>query len=79
MNRIELDEFGLQVWKHKTNKRLFLHQSYKWVDNLTLLDETEDRQLIDNYKASTYDFSNWIPMTKEEFSKVKSKYKDIYE
>jgi hypothetical protein len=75
---MELNEFGLRVWKHKTNKRLFLQQSYSWKDNLMLLDETEGRQIVDNYKASTYDFSAWTPMTKEEFDSVKSYYKEIY-
>lgn len=74
----KLNDFGLKVWKHKTNKRLFLQQSYEWVDKLILLDETEDRQIIDSYVASTYDFSAWTPMTKEEYNKVELKFRDIY-
>jgi len=62
---MKLNEFGKRVWKHKTNKRLFLEQSYEWVDNLILLDETDGRQVVDSYKSSTYDFSAWQPMTKE--------------
>ena len=76
---IELNEYGLAVWKHKTNKRLFLQQSYRWKDNLILLDETEDRQVIDLFKASIYDYGAWEPMTVKEFTKVKSKYRDIYD
>ena len=76
---MELDEFGKRVWKHKTNKRLFLQQSYSWKDNLILLDETEGRQIVDSYKASTYDFSAWESMTKEEYDSVKSYYKEIYD
>jgi hypothetical protein len=76
---MELNEFGLKVWKHKTNKRIFLEQSYRWKDNLVLLDETEGRQVIDSYTASTYNYSAWEPMTKEEYDKVKSKYREIYE
>lgn len=79
MNKIGLNEFGLQVWKHKTNKRLFLKQDYRWIDVLSLIDETEGRQHVDSYKASTYDYSAWTPMTREEYSKVKSKYIEIYE
>jgi hypothetical protein len=75
---MELNEFGLKVWKHKTNKRLFLYQSYRWQDNLTLLDETEDRQIMDSYKASTYNYSAWTPMTKDEYDSVKSYFKEIY-
>jgi len=75
---MKLDEFGKQVWKHKTNKRLFLEQSFAWVDGLILLDETIGRQIVDEYKASSYDFSAWEPMTKEEYKSVKSKYREIY-
>jgi len=74
-----LNEHGLLVFKHKTNKRLFLQKSYSWVDNLILIDETEDRQIIDTYRFSTYDLSAWELITKEEYSKVKSKYLEIYE
>jgi hypothetical protein len=75
----ELNEYGLAVWKHKTNKRLFLQQSYKWKDDLLLLDETESRQIVDSFKASTFDYDAWEPMTVEEYQKVKSKYKEIYD
>lgn len=77
--KIELNQFGLSVWKHKTNKRLFLEQSYRWKDNLVLLDETEGRQIVDSFKASTFDYSAWEPMTTEEYEKVISNYKEIYE
>ena len=79
MNKHELNEYGLRVWKHKTNKRLFLQQSYRWKDILVLLDETEGRQIIDQFKVSTFEFSAWTPMTKEEYDSVKSKYIEIYE
>ena len=75
---MELNEFGLRVWKHKTNKRLFLQKSYSWVDRLTLIDETEGRQIIMDFKASDFDYGAWTPMNKEEFDSVASKYKEIY-
>ncbi len=75
---MELNQFGLRVWKHKTNKRLFLQKSYSWVDRLTLIDETEGRQIIMDFKASDFDYDVWTPMSKEEFDSVKSKYKEIY-
>jgi type IV secretory pathway VirB4 component len=75
---MELNEHGLKVWKHKTNKRLFLKQSYRWKDSLILLDETEERQIVDIFKASTFNYSSWIPMTQEEFDSVKSKFTEIY-
>lgn len=75
---MELDEFGLRVWKHKTNKRLFLQQSYRWKDDVLLIDETEGRQIIDYFKASTFDYDAWEPMTQEEFNSVVSDYKEIW-
>jgi hypothetical protein len=75
---MELNEFGLRVWKHKTNKRLFLQQSYRWKDDVLLIDETEGRQIIDYFKASTFDYDAWEPMTQEEFNSVVSYYKEIW-
>jgi hypothetical protein len=75
---MELNEHGLKVWKHKTNKRLFLEQSYRWKDSLLLLDETEERQIVDIFKASTFNYSSWKSMTQEEYDSVKSKFAEIY-
>jgi hypothetical protein len=75
----KLNEHGLRVWKHKTNKRLFLEQSYSWVDRLNLLDETEERQHVMSFKASTFDYNAWEPMTPEEYKLVTRNYKDIYQ
>lgn len=74
-----LNEHGLLVFKHKTNKRLFLERTYHWVDIIILIDETEGRQVIDSYKYSTYDTGAWELMTKEEYNKVVRNYKEIYE
>jgi hypothetical protein len=75
---MELDEFGKRVWKHKTNKRLFLQQSYRWIDRLTLIDETESWEIVMNFEASTFNFYAWEPMIKEEYDSVKNSYKEIY-
>ena len=75
---MELNEHGMRVWKHKTNKRLFLQQSYRWKDSLMLLDETEGRQIVDSFQASTFDYGAWEHMTQEEYDSVKSKFTEIY-
>ena len=75
---MELNEHGMRVWKHKTNKRLFLQQSYRWKDSLVLLDETEGRQIVDSFKASTFNYGAWDSMTQEEYDSVKSKFTEIY-
>jgi hypothetical protein len=78
-----LNQYGLRVWKHIANKRLFLQQAYEWEDRLILLDETETdtkgRHVVDVYKASSFNYDYWIPMTQSEFDSVKSYYKEIYE
>ena len=79
IDEYELNEHGLKVWKHKTNKHLFLQKSYSWIDKITLIDESEGRQIITDFKYSTLDLYAWEPMTKEEYGRVKSKYKEIYE
>lgn len=75
----ELNDHGMLVFKHKTNKRLFLQRSYRWKDQLTLIDETEGRQIIMDFKFSDFEFYAWEPMTQSEFDRVESNYKEIYE
>ena len=74
-----LNEHGKLVWKHKTNKRLFLERAYHWVDSIIMIDETDGRAVVQSFKYSTYDFGVWEPMSKEEYDSVKSNYKEIYE
>ena len=76
---IELNEYGMAVWRHKTNKSLFVERSYNWCDRVIVLNESEGhRTVIDDTKFSTYDFSDWSPVTVEEFKKVKNYFKDIH-
>jgi hypothetical protein len=85
-----LTEHGMVVYKHKTNKELFIQRSFHWKDSCSLIHEHyrkdstcetggyEARQHIDSYRFSTYDFGAWELMTKEEFDSVKGSYKEIY-
>jgi hypothetical protein len=76
---MKLNEFGKKVWKHKTNKRLFLEQSYSWKERLTLIEEFEnERNVVMAFELNSFDFSAWTPMSKEEYDSVKSSYKEIY-
>ena len=76
---MKLNQLGLEVWKHKTNKRIFLEKPYEWIDKLSMIDETNDRNIIMEFKASAFDYSAWTPITIEEYTLVKTKYKEIYE
>lgn len=75
---IELNEFGRAIWKHQENKNLFAERSYRWLDRIIVLDESNGRQIVEDTKFSNFDFSNWTPMSIEEFSRVKECYREIY-
>jgi hypothetical protein len=77
---LELNEHGLRVWKHKTNKEMFLVKSYRWKDSMSLLKENLDGQqhIMSFNNISDFDFTAWEPMTIKEYSLVKTKYSDIY-
>jgi hypothetical protein len=50
---MKLDEFGKRVWKHKTNQRLFLEQSYSWKERIVLIEEFEkERNVVMSFKLS---------------------------
>ena len=73
-----LNEFGKRVWKHKSNKKLFLEQAYGWKQNLYLLDETNGRKIAASYDETEVDFLEWEPMTKFEYDLVEYKYCEVY-
>ena len=70
MTPIELNEWGLAVWQHKENKNLFVSRAYNWCDRVIVLDETEGRRVINDTQFSTFDFTDWIPVTVEEFKRL---------
>lgn len=76
---IELNENGMAVWLHKENKNLFVERAYKWCDRVIMIDETDSREIVDDTPCSTFDFTDWIPMTVEQFSKIKKKFKEVYD
>lgn len=76
---IELNEYGMAVWRHKENKNLFVERHYRWCDRVIVLDETDTRRVVDSTEFSTFNFADWIPVTVEEYKKVKGSNKEIYE
>ena len=66
--------------RHNTDKELFVERCYEWCDRVVVLREHDGRrELVDDTAFSTFDFSDWTPVTVEEFSKVKNNFKEIYE
>lgn len=78
-NVIELNEWGLAVWRHSTNKNLFVERPYRWCDATVTLNESDGRRVVGQAPFSSFDFTDWISVTVEEFKKVKRKFKEIYE
>jgi hypothetical protein len=76
---MEPDEFGKKIWKHKTNKRMFLEQSYRWKNKLTLIEEFEDeRTVVMQFNTVGFDFSAWTPISQSEFNSIRNFYREIY-
>lgn len=61
---IELNEFGLAIWRHKENKNLSIERHYNWCDRVIVLDE---RRVINDTTFNGFDFTDWIPVTVEEY------------
>lgn len=75
---ILLNEYGMAVWRHKYSRSLFVQRDYEWCDRVVVIDETEGRRIVDDMKFSEFDFADWVPMTVEEYSRVKSCFKEAY-
>ncbi len=79
MKTIKLNEYGLAVWRYKYSTSLFVQRDYDWVDRVVIMYETFTRRIVHDAKYSEFDFTDWIPMTVEEYSKVKESFKEAYE
>ena len=76
---MELNHYGLRVWKHKNSKILFAHKFYKWVRRICVIQEDGDnRQIIETHWEENFNWDNWVVVTPEEYAKVKRQYKEIY-
>lgn len=64
---IELNEHGLAIWQCKSNPYLFADRAYRWVDRILITDESCGNRTVSDAscKFSTFDFTDWEPMTKE--------------
>lgn len=65
----ELNEHGLLIFKHSSNKNIMLFRSYKWVDRILLINKKTNEYIM-GFKYSTFDLTEWTPITKEEYDKL---------
>ena len=74
-----LNDIGRVVYKHKYAKYLFAEIPYHWCDYISIIDESGDtRRCVVGLKFSEFSDADWIPLTVEEYKKVKRYFKDIY-
>lgn len=77
---ITLNQFGKQVWRNKKDKNLFAERPYKSHLVASIIDESNDDRLHTGYiPLKDLRGDDWIPMTVDEYSKVKRSYREIYE
>jgi|GEM_PF-4135545 len=75
---IELDKRGLAIWRHKSVKHLFVKRTDRRCTRVTVISESQGRQSLDDLEPSTLNFQCWIPVTVDQFRKVKTSYTEIY-
>ena len=74
-----LNENGMKVWKHKFSRNLFAQQSYEWNERVIVLEELgQYRNFIAEFNVNDIS-TDWIPMTQNEYSRVTSQFKEIYD
>jgi hypothetical protein len=65
---IEINEFGKAVWL-KDGTNIMAHREYRWCDSVLVVDEGRSRLVLETSKFSTFDFTGWTPLTKNEYVK----------
>jgi hypothetical protein len=76
---VALDEYGFAIWRHRYSKTLFVERRYHYCDRVLVIEEIDNyRHVVDDTKFSTFNFSDWIPVTVVENKKIKRFNKDIY-
>lgn len=76
---VVLNDYGFAIWRHKYSKTTFVERHYDWLDRVIVIDELDGaRQVVDDTQFSTFNFSDWIPVTVEEHKKIKQFDRDIY-
>ena len=81
---IPLNEHGLCVWKNMSDRTMFAEKPYAYQDRVLIIQEVpnlsggRDRIVKCEGPISSLDKSRWMPVSKEEFLKVKRYFSDIY-
>lgn len=73
-----LNSDGLAIWKHKQLLMVFAQRTSRWRDRILVLDESDGHRIVIlDAPFSTFDLSDWEPMTPYEYARVKQFYREI--
>ena len=75
--RLYINKWGQVILQNKKNKKIFAERSYYWNDEVTLIDETDGRQVIGIKPKSYFLETDWIPILPEEYKQIKRNYSEI--
>lgn len=79
---VQLNQYGLAVWRHRYIKNLFAIREYNDKDSVLFLSEDMGRLVVGTAKLTEWAgkdiFEEWISLFPHEYDRVKTKYSDIY-
>lgn len=62
-----VNEHGKRIWSHKT-KALTASKAYDWVDRILVIDESKNREVVNVYKFSEFDLTDWLEWSLEDYN-----------
>lgn len=65
-----LNKYGLLVFKHKSQPNLLAQRTFKNNDRVLVTDESDGSKVVRDEKFSTFDLSEWTPLSQEEWDEV---------
>ena len=78
MNIFWLNIYGKLIFQNKDDKYLFAERTSRHIDKIVLLDESHGyRNYVGECRFSEFKLSNWIPISKEEYKMIKTRYTEI--
>lgn len=67
MDKIELNEYGLAIWRNTLVPGLTAEQQYRWVDRVIILNANRT-SILDCPAAALTSGGGWVPMTRDEYA-----------
>ena len=78
LDKYWLDQWGQLAFQNKKYPYKFAHRAYHWVNRIIFTDESDwTRKSVGQSKFSEFNFDDWIPITKEEYSFIRSLFREV--